>query len=308
MPHRLAQAGPPNAPLNDAVQLTGQFSAQLGPATTVQHHFPASGKSRRVQTRPWSRGDPSHALSALAAVAAVANRRSLLPPACRRLLPRLQPRFQVILLCFLATLTAYVERVGFSIAWTGMCSQVGGRPLAGRQRSVGRRCRRAAMFESHSFWSPSAGGRGGGRQGSSAVCFLLGLCGVAGECCSLWVLGAVCAGRVFATAVRLLFCRCVLLPHPPTLRNLPSTVRAGAGRLGGAALGRRARAQLVVCGVEPGGALHSWVCCAAPRRGCSARGRRPGSGEGGCVHCSSRLLLLDAPAAWPVSLPVLSPD
>lgn len=68
--------------------------------------------------------------AAAPAAAAAANRRRC-PAACRRrLLPRLQPRFQVILLCFLATLTAYVERVGFSIAWTGMCSQVGGWPPA----------------------------------------------------------------------------------------------------------------------------------------------------------------------------------
>lgn len=37
----------------------------------------------------------------------------------------LQPRFQVVLACFLATLTAYVERVGFSIAFTAMAQESG---------------------------------------------------------------------------------------------------------------------------------------------------------------------------------------
>lgn len=49
------------------------------------------------------------------------------PPAAapRRRLPlQLQPRFQVVLACFLATLTAYVERVGFSIAFTAMAAEV----------------------------------------------------------------------------------------------------------------------------------------------------------------------------------------
>ena len=32
----------------------------------------------------------------------------------------LQPRHLIILACFLATLSAYVERVGFSIAYTAM--------------------------------------------------------------------------------------------------------------------------------------------------------------------------------------------
>ncbi len=32
----------------------------------------------------------------------------------------MQPRFRVVLACFLATLTAYVERTGFSIAYTSM--------------------------------------------------------------------------------------------------------------------------------------------------------------------------------------------
>ena len=36
----------------------------------------------------------------------------------------LEPRFQIVLACFLATLTAYVERVGFSIAFTEMAKQV----------------------------------------------------------------------------------------------------------------------------------------------------------------------------------------
>lgn len=33
---------------------------------------------------------------------------------------KLEPRYQIVLACFLATLTAYVERVGFSIAFTAM--------------------------------------------------------------------------------------------------------------------------------------------------------------------------------------------
>lgn len=33
---------------------------------------------------------------------------------------RFEPRYQVVVACFLATLTMYVERVGFSIAYTSM--------------------------------------------------------------------------------------------------------------------------------------------------------------------------------------------
>ena len=36
-----------------------------------------------------------------------------------------EPRHQIILLCFLATFVAYVERVGFSIAFTEMAKQAG---------------------------------------------------------------------------------------------------------------------------------------------------------------------------------------
>lgn len=62
---------------------------------------------------------------------------ALLPPPPVLLLPlhwrscplrrpfSIQPRFQVIIACFLATLTMYVERVGFSIAFTTMASEVG---------------------------------------------------------------------------------------------------------------------------------------------------------------------------------------
>lgn len=39
----------------------------------------------------------------------------------------MQPRFLIVLACFLATMTAYIERVGFSIAFTAMCSKVGRR-------------------------------------------------------------------------------------------------------------------------------------------------------------------------------------
>lgn len=39
------------------------------------------------------------------------------------LLPQ-EPRHQITLLCFLATFTAYVERVGFSIAYTAMAKRV----------------------------------------------------------------------------------------------------------------------------------------------------------------------------------------
>lgn len=38
---------------------------------------------------------------------------------------RLEPRHLIILCCFLATLCAYVERVGFSIAFTGMAASAG---------------------------------------------------------------------------------------------------------------------------------------------------------------------------------------
>ncbi|KAL4429992.1 hypothetical protein ABPG77_004362 [Micractinium sp. CCAP 211/92] len=37
----------------------------------------------------------------------------------------IQPRFQVVMACFLATLTMYVERVGFSIAFTTMANEAG---------------------------------------------------------------------------------------------------------------------------------------------------------------------------------------
>lgn len=47
------------------------------------------------------------------------------PPPPRILHPRwLEPRFHVVLACFLATMTIYVERVGFSIAFTAMASKV----------------------------------------------------------------------------------------------------------------------------------------------------------------------------------------
>lgn len=36
----------------------------------------------------------------------------------------LEPRFHIVLACFLATVTIYVERVGFSIAFTAMASKV----------------------------------------------------------------------------------------------------------------------------------------------------------------------------------------
>ena len=45
------------------------------------------------------------------------------PPPCSRF--HWQPRFQIVLACFLATLCAYVERVGFSIAYTAMAKDAG---------------------------------------------------------------------------------------------------------------------------------------------------------------------------------------
>ena len=38
-------------------------------------------------------------------------------------MPALQARHQIVLACFLATFTAYVERVGFSIAYTAMAKE-----------------------------------------------------------------------------------------------------------------------------------------------------------------------------------------
>jgi ACS family sodium-dependent inorganic phosphate cotransporter len=38
---------------------------------------------------------------------------------------RLEARYQIVAACFLATLTAYVERVGFSIAFTEMAKTAG---------------------------------------------------------------------------------------------------------------------------------------------------------------------------------------
>ena len=43
----------------------------------------------------------------------------------RRSIMRLEARYQVLFLCFLATTTAYVERVGFSIAYTVMAKEAG---------------------------------------------------------------------------------------------------------------------------------------------------------------------------------------
>jgi hypothetical protein len=40
----------------------------------------------------------------------------------------------VVLACFLATLTAYVERVGFSIAFTAMAAEVRAASARGRRR------------------------------------------------------------------------------------------------------------------------------------------------------------------------------
>jgi sugar phosphate permease len=36
---------------------------------------------------------------------------------------RFEPRYQIVLACFFATFTAYVERVGFSIAFTAMAKE-----------------------------------------------------------------------------------------------------------------------------------------------------------------------------------------
>jgi ACS family sodium-dependent inorganic phosphate cotransporter len=38
---------------------------------------------------------------------------------------KLEPRYIIVLTCFLATFTAYVERVGFSIAFTSMAKEAG---------------------------------------------------------------------------------------------------------------------------------------------------------------------------------------
>jgi hypothetical protein len=48
-----------------------------------------------------------------------------MPTAQRQQWRRLQPRHVIVGLCFLATFTAYVERVGFSIAFTSLARQVG---------------------------------------------------------------------------------------------------------------------------------------------------------------------------------------
>jgi sugar phosphate permease len=44
---------------------------------------------------------------------------------CLRRPYRLEPRYQIVAACFLATFTAYVERVGFSIAFTEMAKAAG---------------------------------------------------------------------------------------------------------------------------------------------------------------------------------------
>eukprot|EP00798_Chlamydomonas_sp_ICE-L_P007480 gene7480-625_t len=38
---------------------------------------------------------------------------------------RIEPRYQIVIVCFLATFTAYVERVGFSIAFTTLAQEAG---------------------------------------------------------------------------------------------------------------------------------------------------------------------------------------
>ena len=38
---------------------------------------------------------------------------------------KLEPRYQIVLACFLATFSAYVERVGFSIAFTKIAEEGG---------------------------------------------------------------------------------------------------------------------------------------------------------------------------------------
>jgi ACS family sodium-dependent inorganic phosphate cotransporter len=43
--------------------------------------------------------------------------------AAQRTCKPVTPKVLIVLSCFLATFTAYVERVGFSIAFTAMCKQ-----------------------------------------------------------------------------------------------------------------------------------------------------------------------------------------
>lgn len=50
---------------------------------------------------------------------------STMPTTAHQWRGRLQPRHGIVGLCFLATFTAYVERVGFSIAFTSLARQVG---------------------------------------------------------------------------------------------------------------------------------------------------------------------------------------
>ena len=38
---------------------------------------------------------------------------------------KIEPRYQIVFACFLATFTAYVERVGFSIAFTTLAKEAG---------------------------------------------------------------------------------------------------------------------------------------------------------------------------------------
>ena len=38
---------------------------------------------------------------------------------------RLEARYQIVFACFLATFTAYVERVGFSLAFTALAKEAG---------------------------------------------------------------------------------------------------------------------------------------------------------------------------------------
>ncbi len=38
---------------------------------------------------------------------------------------RIEPRYKIVIACFLATFTAYVERVGFSIAFTTLAKEAG---------------------------------------------------------------------------------------------------------------------------------------------------------------------------------------
>lgn len=65
----------------------------------------------------------------------------------------LEPRFHIVLACFLATVTIYVERVGFSIAFTAMASKVTGSAGSDARSEQPSRFRELDLWTARSLWA-----------------------------------------------------------------------------------------------------------------------------------------------------------